>query len=108
MTLLMDMSDGAMTSQRNATLRVVIPLISTFGSLIFFFFLLFVLYYFRFHRHGRILLGSGLPGSYDDEQQAIREENMYLHTLDESAQQAYFRAKRKNSSCSANDLSHVP
>lgn len=50
------------------------------------------------------MLGSGMPGAFDDEQQAIREEAMYLHTLDESARQAYFRAK---GSLRESDLQHT-
>ncbi|CCG83961.1 protein of unknown function [Taphrina deformans PYCC 5710] len=74
-------------------MRLIVPLFSTMGGLLLCLLLLFVFYYLRFYRHGRIMLGSGLPGSFDDEQQAIRDEEMYLHTLDESARQAYFRAK---------------
>ena len=78
-------SDGA--------IKVIVPLFSTLGSLAFLFVLLCALYYLRFYGNGRIMLGAGMPGAYDDEQQAIREEGLYLHTLDEPARQAYFRAK---------------
>jgi hypothetical protein len=39
------------------------------------------------------MLGNDLPGAFDDAQQAQREEEMYLHTLDERARQQYFQAK---------------
>lgn len=77
----------------DGALKVLVPVFSTLGSLSFIFFVLCLLYYLRFYRHGRIMLGDGAPGSYDDEQQAMREEAMYLHTLDEPERQAYFRAK---------------
>lgn len=81
---------------RRAAAGIILPLFSTLGSVLFALFLLCLLYYLRYFRHGRIMLGAGLPGSFDDEQQALREEAMYLHTLDESARQAYFRAKGKS------------
>lgn len=89
------MGDNVWTRNGDEAVKVIVPLFSTLGSLIFFFFLLCAIYYLRFYRHGRIMLGAGLPGAYDDEQQALREEEMYLHTLDEPSRQAYFRAKGK-------------
>lgn len=100
------MGDDINTSAHGAA-SVFLPLFSTLGSLLFVFILLCLAYYLRFYRHGRILLGSGLPGSFDDEQQAIREEGMYLHTLDESARQAYFRAKGRSIFTCATLETHV-
>ena len=73
--------------------RVLVPLFSTLASSTMIFVLVILIYYLRFRRHGRIMLGNGLPGAFDDAQQAQREEEMYLHTLDDQARQQYFQAK---------------
>lgn len=87
---------GEYAAKSDAAIKIIVPLFSTLGSLAILFVLLCALYYLRFNGNGRIMLGAGMPGAYDDEQQAIREEGLYLHTLDEPARQAYFRAKGKS------------
>ena len=82
-------------SFESSVAAVLVPLFSALGGTLGLFCILALLYYLRFSRNGRIMLGAGMPGAYDDEQHAIREEQMYLHTLDEPARQAYFRAKGK-------------
>ena len=62
--------------------RILIPLFSTLGGLVGLVLLsALLLCYLRFFYNGqagRILLGNGLPGSYDDEQQLLRDEEQYL------------------------------
>ncbi|OLL27016.1 Protein ssh4 [Neolecta irregularis DAH-3] len=42
---------------------------------------------------GRIRLGLGAAGSYDDEQQQLLDERQYLGALDQNARAAYYRAR---------------
>ena len=51
------------------------------------------LIYWRLARTGRIRLGSGAPGELDDEQRLLEEERAAMEQLDQSQQDAYYRAK---------------
>jgi hypothetical protein len=47
----------------------------------------------RYARSGRIRLGAGGPGDLDDEQRLLEEEQAAMGQLDQTQQEAYFRAK---------------
>ncbi|ORY86261.1 concanavalin A-like lectin/glucanase domain-containing protein [Protomyces lactucae-debilis] len=86
-------TETTVAAMSSGAARVLVPLFSTLASSTMLFVLVILIYYVRFRRHGRIMLGNGLPGAFDDAQQAQREEEMYLHTLDDQARQQYFQAK---------------
>ena len=51
------------------------------------------LIYCRLARTGRIRLGAGGPGDFDDEQRLLEEEQAAMGQLDASQQESYYRAK---------------
>lgn len=63
------------------------------GGGILFLFVFFAVVYWQFVRSGRIRLGAGAPGEFDDEQRLLEEEQAGLGQLDPSQQNAYYRAK---------------
>jgi hypothetical protein len=61
------------------------------GMLLFIIFSAVILW--RFSRQGRIRLGAGGPGDFDDEQTSEEEEASAMERLDSSQLEAYYRAK---------------
>ncbi len=56
--------------------------------------ILAIVYFFRYTRHGRIILDRlGRPGEYDDEQAFAKEEAEALDEMDELQRTEYLRAK---------------
>jgi hypothetical protein len=51
------------------------------------------LIYWQCIHSGRIRLGAGGPGDLDDEQRLLEEEQAAMEQLDQSQQDAYYRAK---------------
>jgi len=73
---------------------VLIGLASAFGSAALVGLILYVIYFFKYTSHGRILLDRfGRPGEFDDEQAFLREEAEALERMDDISRQEYLRAK---------------
>lgn len=73
---------------------VLIGLASAFGSAALVGLIFYIIYFFRYTAHGRIILDRiGRPGEYDDEQALLREEAEALENMDEISRQEYLRAK---------------
>jgi hypothetical protein len=62
------------------------------GGMLFMIIFLGVIYW-RCIRSGRIRLGAGGPGEFDDEQRLLEEEQAAMQNLDPAQQEAYYRAK---------------
>ncbi|ODQ67637.1 SPRY-domain-containing protein [Nadsonia fulvescens var. elongata DSM 6958] len=69
----------------------LVALLGTTG--IFVTFLVVILIWIIFFREGRISLGMGLPGQYDDEHIFLEQESVALETMTDSERQDYYRAK---------------
>lgn len=61
------------------------------GTLFLIIFILLI--FWRCIRSGRIRLGAGGPGDFDDEQRMLEEEQAAMQRLDPAQQQVYYRAK---------------
>ncbi|KAF8425861.1 concanavalin A-like lectin/glucanase domain-containing protein [Tirmania nivea] len=73
---------------------VLIGLASAFGSAALVGLILYIIYFFKYTSHGRILLDRfGRPGEFDDEQAFLREEAEALERMDDISRQEYLRAK---------------
>lgn len=83
-----DFPDGT-PSEINVPL--VVGLISGFGTL--FFGVLCGVLWFALLGRGRIRLGPGAPGEYDDENQALEQEVAELGAMDNATRQMYLRTK---------------
>ncbi|KAJ5883323.1 Protein ssh4 [Penicillium subrubescens] len=73
---------------------ILIGILSAFGSAAIAFVVLAIFFFFKYTRHGRIMLDRiGRPGEYDDEQAFLREEEAALETMDDLTRSEYLRAK---------------
>lgn len=76
---------------------MLIGLASAFGSAALVGLILYIIYFFKYTSHGRILLDRfGRPGEFDDEQAFLREEAEALERMDDISRQEYLRAKGEN------------
>ncbi|KAK5995891.1 Protein ssh4 [Cladobotryum mycophilum] len=82
------------TSPSSALTGVVIGLVSSFGSIVLIFFVVFLFWASGCAGSGRIILDRiGRPGEYDDEQAFAREEAEALENMDDMSRTEYLRAK---------------
>lgn len=98
-------------SESNQTITIMSPqtlfygLFFGLGGGMLLFIILSTILYWQHGRSGRIRLGVGGPGDLDDEQRLLEEEAAMMEQLDQSQQEAYYRAKgshfnRNSDSCS--------
>jgi hypothetical protein len=86
-------------SELNQTITIMSPQTLFFGLFfglgggILLFIVLSAILLWRYGRSGRIRLGAGGPGDFDDEQRSLEEEAAMMEQLDQSQQEAYYRAK---------------
>ncbi|EGR46439.1 uncharacterized protein TRIREDRAFT_50625 [Trichoderma reesei QM6a] len=82
------------TSPSSALTGVIIGLVSSFGSIVLIFLVIFIFWASGCAGSGRIILDRiGRPGEYDDEQAFAREEAEALENMDDMARTEYLRAK---------------
>ncbi|KAL7795056.1 concanavalin A-like lectin/glucanase domain-containing protein [Trichoderma ceciliae] len=82
------------TSPSSALTGVIIGLVSSFGSIVLIFLVIFIFWASGCAGSGRIILDRiGRPGEYDDEQAFAREEAEALENMDDMSRTEYLRAK---------------
>ena len=86
-------------SELNQTITIMSPqhmflgLFFGLGGSMLLFIIVSTILYWRYGHLGRIRLGAGGPGDLDDEQRLLEEEAAMMEQLDQSQQEAYYRAK---------------
>lgn len=82
------------SSPSSALTGVIIGLVSSFGSIVLIFLIVFIFWASGCAGSGRIILDRiGRPGEYDDEQAFAREEAEALENMDDMSRTEYLRAK---------------
>lgn len=84
-------NDGSHNPAPSINVPLLVGLISGFGTL--FFGILCGVLWFALLGRGRVKLGPGNPGEYDDEHAALEEEIAELEAMDETTRQTYLRTK---------------